>query len=1510
VGPLKHSVKMAAQSFYRSCNRSNLDSVSVGEDAKVQEPPKESRRVISDPDRATVHALQTAETKSCDGDAQAKKGLKPLTGQNTKSCTGGNQLDGLHDRQLSGCVKTDATGNDCVHATHEVEANLPARRESGSSGKGEEKMEDRKTEEPKPGSTSDPEGMKVRLQILLHILETSQDAEEKKATLQQISRLAEAMKDIIRIELEEDDGDSSDCHSTVSSSEPLLDIPLPDQPFSRSKTSSDADLTGIPLPGSSPVKRIQSTLFFDEDSSEVPPLPPLPLESSGKKEAKSSGVGKGKQRDGSGNESKRSSKTDGAERCLEFLRDDMEDGALQTNTSLGLITLHVNKKLVPRLSRASVFDLNDENAKEIGRKLLRLKKLKKLRKMEEVAEHKIEAKERISMWKEELLGNGGLSLPSNPIAASLAGNLPQPEKKSEEPRSERVDTVTQNPTTDGLALPTKLETPAGDGIQKSGTNESLNKDPKKPNNQKPLTFVKVQSKDEKKEYNWPVEMILSTKLSPKICYSCNPLEFDFSLSNVTKDLGKAVEEAKNKDLKKKKSRGGSSHKRNSHSSLSIETQRKEDGQKTGSGSAPRSEGGGSGPRDACKKPATETGSSNPSHVVQPKGRDESKNGQKRKSSSQSNDLKKTSKTELASKVNDAASTQKGKGPGPDSKDAKKTPSSTKEQTKGSGASEERNRKDQKIDTDTQKMRDITLQKNSVKDSGRKRKLSAGDSKQPTKKKMNVQQASKSVELAQIGSGKVSDFEDVDVGTGAGKWDTSSDSEHDLPGPSKPPTIRTSAKVEVSRRNDKRQRRSHSSSERDSSSSRERHSNHSDDDSQRSRSRSRSYSSRSYYSSDRSCSYSSDSDYHRGHSRSSTRSRSRRRSSSYSDRSYRSKSRSYARSRRSRSRSGSRDRFRSYSTYSRSSRSYSRSRSRSKSRSYRRYSRSFDKRSYDRRSGRAEVQTRTTKQERKQETKSKGESHNTKSRKNDEHLSSSTKQSSLSKSGQSKEISNVDVLAKASSAVSETTGLKTNEENEKVENGDKSGKVDETLQSDVDRKPESNGKDTTLSIPLPSSSNTQKSEENGEQSGESALMALSFIGPTLPNNHPLAHVQDIPVPKNAQFQPIGPNDPLVFKTPLLPPPPPPSFLTEPGSKVVGHEPPLPPKPRSPPPLPNDWSTMEDIIGDEEPIPHMLDMGAMKPAMIIPPEQADQYRALQQQAQQHARQRMRQEAGIDDEEEEEPPPDEAQLQQQQQQQLIDEMMLEQAQNATFLAAASAQPMIHIPQQQLLAPGIGSAGHQVVVGSSGFFQMPMTMQMVSTGHPHGLMTLAPSMVPVHPQTGTPMVIAAQQSGAMSALIRAHEAQAQAQAHAQAQAEAAEEAEAQAKAQASILQAQPHQEWVQIVQMPGGRTFAIPAGQSIQHGIHVSGLRSTPHAALHQVHPHGMIPVHAVNHPSFHHPQQTLVQSIPYGLQMRVGLTPSVINAPQVLASAAPQPQGMPFLIDSSGNILVPRLLRQGHL
>lgn len=1303
--------------------------------------------------------------------------------------------------------------------------------------------------------------------------------------------------------MEEDDGDSSDCHSTVSSSEPLLDIPLPDQPFSRSKSPSDADLTGIPLPGSSPARRIQSTLFFDEDMSDIPPLPPLPPESSGKKEAKSSGAGKGKQRDGSGVENKRSSKPGGAaERCLEYLRDDAEEGALQTNTSLGLITLHVNKKLVPRLSRASVFDLNDENAKEIGRKLLRLKKLKKLRKMEEVAEHKIEAKERISMWKEELLGNGGLSLQPNAIATSLAiGSLPQPEKKAEEPHSERVDTVTQNPTTAGLPLPAKLETPPDDGTLKSGTNESLIKDPKKPN-QKPLTFVKVQSKDEKKEYNWPVEMILSTKLSPKICYSCNPLEFDFNLSNMPKDSGKVVEEeAKNKDRKKKKSRGGSSHKRNSHSSQSTEAQRKEDSQKTGSGSVPRSEGGGgSATRDACKKPGTETSSSNPSHAVQSKEHDESKNGQKRKSG-QSSDRKKTSKDESTSKVHDAT-TQKGKGPGTDSKDAKKTPS-TKEHAKGSRASEERNRKDQKVDTDTQRTRDLTLQKDSAKDGGRKRKLSAGDSKQPTKKKMNVQQVSKSVEVAQIGSGRVSDFEDVGVGTGAGKWDTSSDSEVDLPGPSKPPTNRTSAKVEVSRRNDHRQRRSRTSSDRDTSSSRERRSNDSDDDSQRSRSRSRSYSSRSYYSSDRSCSYSSDSDYHRRHSRSSTRSRSHcRRSSSYSDRSYRSKSRSYARSRRSRSRSGSRGRFRSYSTYSRSSRSYSRSRSRSKSRSYRRYSRSFDKRrSYDRRLGRADsnqVHTRNTKQERKQDTKSKGDVHNTKNRKSDEHLSSSTKLSSLSKSGQSKEISDVDVSAKASSAVGETTVSKTNEKNEKVANDDKSGKVNETLQSEVNNKPESNGKDT-LSIPLPSSNKTEKSEED-----ESPNAALSFIGPTLPVNHPLAHVQDIPVPKNEQFQPIGPNDPLVFKTPLLPPPPPPSFLTEPGSKVVGREPPLPPKPRSPPPLPNDWSTMEDIIGDEEPIPHMLDMGSMKPAMIIPPEQADQYRALQQQAQQHARQRMRQEAGIDDEEEEEePPPDDDQLQQQQQQQLIDEMMREQAQNASFLAAATAQPMIHIPQQQL----IGSApGHQVVVGSGGFFQVPMTMQMMSTGHPHGLMTLAPSMV--LPQSGAPMVIAAQQSGAMSALIRAHEAHAQAQAQAQAQAEAAEEAEAQAKAQASIFQAHPHHELVQFVQMPGGRVVAIQAGSSLQHAIAVSGMRSAPTSALHQVHPHGMIPVHAVNHPSLHQ-QPTFVQSIPFGLQMRVGMTPSVVNTPQVLAGHAQQ-QGMPLLIDSSGNILVPRLLRQGHL
>uniref|UniRef100_A0A8C5KTI9 Zinc finger protein 804B n=1 Tax=Jaculus jaculus TaxID=51337 RepID=A0A8C5KTI9_JACJA len=52
---------------------------------------------------------------------------------------------------------------------------------------------------------------------------------------------------------------------------------------------------------------------------------------------------------------------------------------------------------------------------------------------------------------------------------------------------------------------------------------------------KPLSFLHVQSKDGHTTLQWPVELLLFTKTEPCISYGCNPLYFDFKLSQNTKD---------------------------------------------------------------------------------------------------------------------------------------------------------------------------------------------------------------------------------------------------------------------------------------------------------------------------------------------------------------------------------------------------------------------------------------------------------------------------------------------------------------------------------------------------------------------------------------------------------------------------------------------------------------------------------------------------------------------------------------------------------------------------------------------------------------------------------------------------------------------------------------------------------------------------------------------------------------------------------------------------------------
>lgn len=52
---------------------------------------------------------------------------------------------------------------------------------------------------------------------------------------------------------------------------------------------------------------------------------------------------------------------------------------------------------------------------------------------------------------------------------------------------------------------------------------------------KPLSFLRVQSKDGHTTLQWPTELLFFTRTEPCISYGCNPLYFDFKLSRNTKD---------------------------------------------------------------------------------------------------------------------------------------------------------------------------------------------------------------------------------------------------------------------------------------------------------------------------------------------------------------------------------------------------------------------------------------------------------------------------------------------------------------------------------------------------------------------------------------------------------------------------------------------------------------------------------------------------------------------------------------------------------------------------------------------------------------------------------------------------------------------------------------------------------------------------------------------------------------------------------------------------------------
>lgn len=79
-----------------------------------------------------------------------------------------------------------------------------------------------------------------------------------------------------------------------------------------------------------------------------------------------------------------------------------------------------------------------------------------------------------------------------------------------------------------------------------------------------LEFVNVTSLNDDRELSWPGEMVQYSHTVPSICFSCNPLSFDFSaLSGKPQLLPNTITKKDKKKRKKKKGKGGKKSKKES-----------------------------------------------------------------------------------------------------------------------------------------------------------------------------------------------------------------------------------------------------------------------------------------------------------------------------------------------------------------------------------------------------------------------------------------------------------------------------------------------------------------------------------------------------------------------------------------------------------------------------------------------------------------------------------------------------------------------------------------------------------------------------------------------------------------------------------------------------------------------------------------------------------------------------------------------------------------------------------
>jgi len=1007
--------------------------------------------------------------------------------------------------------------------------------------------------------------------------------------------------------------------------------------------------------------------------------------------------------------------------------------AVHAKTSVGTITVLLNRKFGPRLTKASVFDVPDDNAKEVNLKLLKLRRLKRMKKNKD-GHNELEGgsttgrkalQQRISEWKEELLNDQNfkskrdskdafVSVTSNPLTGD--GKDKQSNSASEDHKTEG-----KHPVPALMASAIKAE-PA-----ESKLTPSLKSDDSYMISLYD-SFMKVTSSSNLAKLDWPREMIQETRLAPKLVYSCNPLYFSFrKLQLCSQPSSENKVESKKHSHQKK-----------------------------------------------CKK--THIGK-NEDHVKPKPGQKDTDNLDAKKDKTET---RKALKKDIANQLD-----------------------ITKEHTKVKKTSLEHGMQNKKTNKTLAQSNGPTKSKTSL------------HSTQPSKHKLSVTEEPKRVSGSHSQSIQptVTEHDALRLSstlkdTGKSRWDTSSDSETETTQPStsdwKTRKITSSSIPALSDQSQAKNHRQFSPDDRSRS-----RSCRSSDSSARSRKRSR-YRSAS----------SSASSY--------SRSSSSYRSSSYS---YRHRRRSTSRSSLSYSDTGS--------DYSRSSHSYSRSRSISRRRHWRSRSYSSISCSPPRRHSGSQLQPHKGKPAWRSQKALKRP-----------HVESTTTQSTkpptqLPKESNCNSKTDTAVEAKSSSnaikpavAVTEQAGV-----------DDKCPKAEESKPVNTEKLTEAGAAaEDVKSIPTPEE-HMQSIPLPVPERPCTVAINPSFIGPVLPRDHPLAHKQHIP--PTAKFQRIGPNDPLVFRS-IPPPPPPPASLT---SHSRGDTSVIPP-PRPPSPPAEDME--DDIAGDEDPIPQMLDVRTFEPASFIPPEQDEMYGALRRQAELHARrQRIREETGmdIDDDAEEE------NTETLTEEQLADQAFLDEAATAAMFTTT---PVIHVPQQHLVGQPLSTSMAMMVSGAG-----LVPVQMVPAAG-RSLVGLEPSLVSLVRQGQTPTVLAV--SPAAAALARAQE-----------EAEAEAQVRQQVAAAQAIAAAQ-RQRATELVQL-------VPGHVGVGAGISPTLAALRPAGLSLQA-----FPLHAL---ASQQPQQQLIQ-LPTG---------RIVSVPNVMPSgvqyiAQPQAQPPQLVIGPNGTIL--RLIR----